>query len=101
VTFSQFASKAADSIADKYHQELQSRLNTAGWEHSVDVVSNKGQVSLSYNSSSQDDIFTAEYGSISQAPNSVLRGIVEDIQDEVGPATEAAAIEYIFAQGLV
>lgn len=101
MSFVDHASGAADILAGYFQKDLQARLGNAGWEHDIDVVAEDGQINIQYKERDSDEIFNSEYGFFKQAPNSVLRGFVKDAQGAVQPFTEAAAVEYIFSQGLV
>lgn len=95
------AQKVAKKVAEELDDILQIELQKKGWEEPVHFEAKRGKINLTYKRSNSDNLFTNEYGSEGQAPNSVLRPIVDASERMIVNAVEEDILDELFAKGIL
>jgi hypothetical protein len=95
------AQKIAKEVSENLDDILQVELQKKGWEEPINFEAKRGKINLVYKRSHSDNLFNNEYGSEGQAPNSVLRPLIDSVEPMVVNAIAEDVLNDLFAKGIL
>jgi hypothetical protein len=95
------AQKVAQQVSEELDDMLQIELEKKGWKEPIHFQAKRGNINLVYKRSESDNLFNSEYGSEGQAPNSVLRPLIDMAEPMIVNAVEEDVLNELFAKGIL